>query len=604
VPIVADAAVAVRGDLTKFNQDLKGADKQVQGFGARFRSALSPGNLLAAGGIAFGASQLVGVLNDAAAAASDLEQAQAKANVVFGDGVDDINAWAEQSAEGFLMSKRAALEAAGTYGNLFQAFGIARPAATEMSQTLVELAADLASFNNSTVDEALLALRSGLSGETEPLKRYGVALSQARMEEVALAEGIWDGVGAMDAAEKAQAAYALILQDTALAQGDVARSAGQLAVEQMRAAAKIENGMAEDGRMWASIQLGAIKTFEALQSDPFEGLARHFGDQAIEIDRAAQSVGVSAEEMREAVNTAMNETGASFEEAVESATGSFAELQAGAFYTYSQVATAAAEGMASARETTQTEAEAIATIVPDEIARRWEDTRRAAFQTVVEQAKGILDAQNQVKVAFEVLTQLQVEEQTRGQRIAYLQGVLSSQHLADGLNDGRPGVRQAARAVQAEVLAELAGLGVDAYGSGYNIGASLAAGLNASTGVVKDAAGNVAAAATGQLQIRSEPPDADSPLRGITQWGGNIAKTIADGMVSGTGYAASAASALASALSPNVGAYGSPEMAGAGAGGPTFILSVEGKERTLNSMTDLWGAYDSMGSFSDRSMTR
>ena len=49
--------------------------------------------------------------------------------------------------------------------------------------SLVQLASDMASFNNTSVDDALLALRSGLSGETEPLKRFGIALSEVRLKE-------------------------------------------------------------------------------------------------------------------------------------------------------------------------------------------------------------------------------------------------------------------------------------------------------------------------------------------------------------------------------------------------------------------------------------
>ena len=64
-----------------------------------------------------------------------------------------------------------------------------------MSLKLVELAADLASFNNTSPEDALLALRSGLSGETEPLKRYGIAINDARLKQEALNQGIYEGEG-------------------------------------------------------------------------------------------------------------------------------------------------------------------------------------------------------------------------------------------------------------------------------------------------------------------------------------------------------------------------------------------------------------------------
>jgi hypothetical protein len=106
-----------------------------------------------------------------------------------------------------------------------------------MSKTLVQLAADLASFNNTSVDDALVALRSGLSGEAEPLKRYGIALSDARMRQELMAQGVKDLGATLTPLQKTQAAYTLILKDSKLAQGDFARTSTGLANEQRIAAA-------------------------------------------------------------------------------------------------------------------------------------------------------------------------------------------------------------------------------------------------------------------------------------------------------------------------------------------------------------------------------
>jgi hypothetical protein len=125
------------------------------------------------------------------------------------------------------------LEAAGTFGNLIQAFGIGEGEAANMSVTLLALAADLASFNNTPIEEAIVALRSGLSGEAEPLKRFGVAINDVRLKQEALNMGLYDGKGALDITAKTQAAYALILKDTNLAQGDFARTSDGFA-NQMR----------------------------------------------------------------------------------------------------------------------------------------------------------------------------------------------------------------------------------------------------------------------------------------------------------------------------------------------------------------------------------
>ena len=198
-------------------------------------------------------------------AASDLNESLGKSQVVFGENADEIERWAERGADAFGLSKQAALEAAGTYGNLFQAFGLGQEKATTMSKALVELAADLASFNNTSMEDAILALRSGLSGETEPLKRYGIAISDARMRTELMSQGVTNLAGTLTPLQKTTAAYALILKDSSLAQGDFARTADGLANSQRSTAAEVENLKAKVGqglipveKAWLEVQLGIV----------------------------------------------------------------------------------------------------------------------------------------------------------------------------------------------------------------------------------------------------------------------------------------------------------------------------------------------------------
>lgn len=199
------------GAANSFGSKLSGVGKKMQSFGRTATIGMTL-PIVALGKVAFDA-------------ASDLEESLSKVNVVFGKNAKEVEAWAKNSATAFGQSKQQALEAAGTYGNLFQAFGVGRDESTKMSKSLVELAADLASFNNTSVDEALVALRSGLSGEAEPLKRYGVAINDIRLKEEARKLGLIKTTkDALTPGAKAQAAYALIMKDSTLAQGDFART--------------------------------------------------------------------------------------------------------------------------------------------------------------------------------------------------------------------------------------------------------------------------------------------------------------------------------------------------------------------------------------------
>ena len=209
---------------------------------------------------------------------SNLAESQSKVNVVFGESADEITAWASTAATAIGQSKQQALEAAGTYGNLFQAFGVGRKESTAMSKSLVELAADLASFNNSSVDDALLALRSGLSGETEPLKRFGVALTDDRLKLEAMKLGIISTTkDALNPGAKAQAAYSLIMNDTALAQGDFARTSAGLANQQRILTANITNLRARIGNALLPVMTKIVQFLNQRALPAFEKLITILG---------------------------------------------------------------------------------------------------------------------------------------------------------------------------------------------------------------------------------------------------------------------------------------------------------------------------------------
>ena len=225
VKLQADVA-NLKGGLAQAQTSLKGLDGSVKtandGMGKFGASLKKLAGVMAA---TFGAQQLIKFGKDTVMAASNMEESLSKVRVVFGDGAAAVEKFGASAAVNMGISNQAALEAAGTYGNLFQAFGLGQGESQKMSMSLVQLAGDMASFNNTSIDDAILALRSGLSGETEPLKKFGVALSDVRLKAEAAAMGLGTYSGTLPPAIKSQAAYSLIMKDTTLAQGDYARTA-------------------------------------------------------------------------------------------------------------------------------------------------------------------------------------------------------------------------------------------------------------------------------------------------------------------------------------------------------------------------------------------
>ena len=264
---LATLRVKLIGDTADYQAAMSRAGKTAEKFKQIGGSLQSAGLKLTAGVTA----PLVGLGLVAVNAASDMEESISKVGVVFGDNKDDLVEWASSASTSMGMTQQAALEAIGTYGNLLTALGVVPGKAMQMSQSFVELSADLASFNNASPEETLLALRSALTGEFEPMKRFGVALSQAAIEQQALKMGLIETKAELTPAIKAQAGYALILEQTATAQGDFERTSDGLAnktrivkAQFMDAAAAIGQQLLPVALKLANVVSGWIERFQGL----------------------------------------------------------------------------------------------------------------------------------------------------------------------------------------------------------------------------------------------------------------------------------------------------------------------------------------------------
>ena len=112
----------------------------------------------------------------------------------------------------------------GIFNTLLTGFGDTAERAQLMSQNLTQLGYDLSSYANIPIEEAMLKLQSGISGELEPLRRLGYDLSQAKLQQTALNLGIKESVANMTQAEKAELRYYAIMTQVTTAQGDMART--------------------------------------------------------------------------------------------------------------------------------------------------------------------------------------------------------------------------------------------------------------------------------------------------------------------------------------------------------------------------------------------
>ena len=170
--------------------------------------------------------------------ASNLEEVQNVVDVSFGKMADDVNWFAKNAMTSFGLSELAVKKTASTFMAMSNGMGIAQQAGKLMSTQLTALTGDMASFYNTTEEMASIALASVFTGETETLKKFGIVLTEANLNAYALSKGIKTSYQNMSQAQKVALRYNYVMQATANAQGDFARTsiswANQIRVLKLR----------------------------------------------------------------------------------------------------------------------------------------------------------------------------------------------------------------------------------------------------------------------------------------------------------------------------------------------------------------------------------
>jgi hypothetical protein len=212
------------------------------------------------------------VIAPAIRAASDFEEATSKVNVIFGRASKSVKTFADTAARELGQSKQAVLDAAGAFGTFGKAAGLAGGDLSLFTTDFVTLATDLASFNNTTPEEAVQAIGAALRGEAEPLRRFGVLLNDATLKAEAMELGIYKGSGALTAQQKILAAQSAIYKQTGDAQGDFARTADGLANKQRTLSALFKNFQIQLGQQLlpaaTDFANGLVKIAEAFDDIP------------------------------------------------------------------------------------------------------------------------------------------------------------------------------------------------------------------------------------------------------------------------------------------------------------------------------------------------
>lgn len=597
--VVADASVAIRGDMSGFHKDLKGAETATVGLGGKLKQIFSPRNLalgVGALGIGLGIRNLVGYAGDAAEAFSQLQQTQRTVDEVFGKSASVIEDWAERSADAAGMSQQTVFQSASVMGQTLINMGFAADEAAEKTVMLQQRAAEMAIAFGQTPERAILAITAAMRGERDTIEKFGVSIKQVDVNSKVAALGLDTSTAAAKKNAEAMAILELVMEQTEAQSGRFADSQDDVAVKMAQAKAKIDDFMATQvGPMFASIQLGAIKVAEGV-GGAAEDVGMFFDnifneEKAAKVQAMADRHSLTFNEMKNKIQEAATASGRTWEdqldEMVHGSERRWEDMQG----VYS-LALSGLENLTDGHEADNEDSwERIASTPTEALRDEYNAIRIAAYQSMVEYAKGVMEGQNEPQVAFDAAMQLVEEEMTKAEEVANLEGKLMTLQHAAGVAaaEGKVASVNAINATIDLIVARMEYLTGQAYGHGTNLALTYAAGIVNNLGVVRDAGRQLAQGVASQARIESEPPDHSSPLYGITKWGGNIVKTIAAGITGELGTGTSAAAALAGSLVPSIGASGAASAGGSinGAAVKNYNLTVHGKEPVVSSAQEI-----------------
>ena len=240
---------------------------------------------------------------DAINAASDLQEVQNVVDVTFGENANQIEKWAKNAGTQFGLTETQAKKFSSTMGAMLKSSGLAGEKIVDVSTDLAGLAADMASFYNLDFDTAFQKIRSGISGQTMPLKELGIDMSVATLNAFALQQGLTKTFNEMSQGEQTMLRYQYLMQATSDAQGDFARTSDGYANSMRKLETNVERLKTILGTSFIDIvgdAVGALNGFlEMLMPDESKRtVLDDFADIDLNTEEKLEGIRSTAEEAR------------------------------------------------------------------------------------------------------------------------------------------------------------------------------------------------------------------------------------------------------------------------------------------------------------------
>lgn len=215
---------------------------------------------------AFSVKKLVDFGRQSIETASDLAEVQNVVDTAFGESKQKMEEFADTAVKTYGISKLTAKQTGSNFMAMAAGMGLANDSASDMAMALTGLSADMASFYNVGQDVASTALKSIFTGETETLKQFGIVMTDANLQAYALSKGITRSTADMSQAEKVQLRYNYVMSQTALAQGDFAKTSDSWANQTRILSEQWKEFGATIGTVLMNVLLPAVKAINSLLS--------------------------------------------------------------------------------------------------------------------------------------------------------------------------------------------------------------------------------------------------------------------------------------------------------------------------------------------------
>ena len=233
---------------------------------------------------------LLGIGTAATKMAMDAVESENLFEVAMGAVAGDARKWSEETSKALGLNAYNVRNNMATYNAMLTSMGLTSDESLKMSEGLTQLSYDMASFYNLKPEEAFDKLKSGISGEAEPLKALGILVNDNTIKTYAYANGIAKQGEQLTEAQKVQARYGAIMEATKNAQGDLARTMDSPTNKLRIMKEQAQQIGIQFGQILIPILEKLIAIIKPLM-DQFQGLSKEQQEMIVKIALVAAAVG-------------------------------------------------------------------------------------------------------------------------------------------------------------------------------------------------------------------------------------------------------------------------------------------------------------------------